>query len=348
MTARRRRLLQIPEVSVWNDYVALAEEHLRPFGFESLHPGVCRDDLVGVTRTPEAVVPHPDVVHVHWPDLLGYACGPDRTVSFLRRLARDGARIVQTVHNLWPHTSASWHRSFIDSVDTLTSGAHFFSAEHEALARLERPHLPSLSIHMMHPRYPGVAPISSRPVGAGSGRTSVGCFGRLRGYKRIPEFVGVLARDGGTLLDRIVVAGKPDDPGVDRKLRLLAGRDDRVVYRPGFHDRGAFLSLMQGVDWVALPYERVWSSGVLVTALQLGKRVLCPRPVGAAEYGVEPGGWTLVDPWDDGAAVSSWLAAIRSRAAVGPTDVPSWAFAARRIATFYDSVLSTRGKELTA
>lgn len=269
---------------MWNEYIGLAATHLRPFGFETLEPGVCRDEQVGVAQLPESLDPHPDLVHVHWPELLGATCGPERTVSFLQRLAREGTRIVQTVHNLWPHVPVSWHRTFIDAVDSLTSGVHFFSPEHEELARATRTRLPSLSIRVMHPRYEGVM---SDPGGVGPGDRAVtmGCFGRLRRYKRIPEFVRVLLRDAGQVLGNVLIAGKPDDPHVDRELRALARRDPRVIYRPGFHHHVTFSALMREVDWVALPYEDIWSSGVLVSALQLGRRVLCPRPVGSILYG---------------------------------------------------------------
>ncbi len=339
---RLRRLLQIPEVSVWNEYIGLAAAHLRPFGFEPLEPGVCRDEQVGAVRLPGSLEPHPDLVHVHWPELLGATCGPEHTVSFLQRLVRGGARIVQTVHNRWPHDPAPWHRSFIDAVDSLTSGVHFFSPEHEELARVSRTRLPSLSIHLMHPRYEGVVP-DSGGVGRGDGAVTMGCFGRLRRYKRIPEFARVLVREAGPVLDGVLVAGKPDDPAVDREMRDLARRDPRVAYRPGFRHSAAFSALIRKVDWVALPYEVLWSSGVLVIALQLGKRVLCPRPVGALDYGVPPGGWTLVEPWRDDAAVSAWRNAVGTDAPVFAEGIPTWPVAAARLATFYESVLSAGG-----
>ncbi|MGH3800915.1 MAG: hypothetical protein ACRDTD_12395 [Pseudonocardiaceae bacterium] len=90
--------------------------------------------------------------------------------------------------------------AFLGLVDELTAGAHFFSADHEAQARLARPGLPQRVLHLPHPRF-ALATLPTAPVVAGS----VGLLGRLRGYKRTVGFARAYLQAAGAQA-RIVVA----------------------------------------------------------------------------------------------------------------------------------------------
>lgn len=339
-SARPRTLLQVPEVCAWNDYVVLSEEHLSRLGYQVLHPGLCRDepgfDFPASLRVPS---PCPDVVHVHWPEKLGRGVGFSRAIGFLTNLVDAGARLVQTVHNLAPHegSDADEVRAFLTAVDRLTIGVHFFSAEHEELARKERPQLPDLALHLAHPRYPGLDGSHASPRADGR---SIGCFGRLRPYKRTDAFAEAFHHHAGPE-QRLVVAGFPDEATIHRDLQLLARVDDRITYRPGFHTEDLLVSLMREVGWVALPYRRIWSSGILVLAVQLGRWVLSSRPVGMDAYGAASRSWLVTEPWDDATAIRFWRAMTGDRhpeATLLQCALPSWPRAAQRMTAFYEHV----------
>ncbi|GAA3030366.1 hypothetical protein GCM10020000_03850 [Streptomyces olivoverticillatus] len=272
------RVLQIPETCGWNDYVALQESHLAARGAVVLRPGLCRDEpgfvpgdlahLVGAV---------PDIVHMHWPEMLARMLGDAEAIALLRELTARGTRLVQTVHDLAPHEEGTHgNAAFIDEVDSLTHGAHFFTKEHELAARLIRSRLPGPALHLPHPRYP---PNSSPAEGGSPYGATIGCFGWLRPYKRTAAFAQAFVRHARRE-QRLLIAGFPDDPATHHTLTEIAAAHDRVRYLPGFHPGSEFVRLLEQVDWVALPYQRVWSSGVLVAAAQQGRRILSPPPVG--------------------------------------------------------------------
>ncbi|WP_058041923.1 glycosyltransferase [Streptomyces roseifaciens] len=338
------RVLQIPETCGWNDYVALQESHLAARGAVVLRPGLCRDEpgfvpgdlahLVGAV---------PDIVHMHWPEMLARLLGDAEAIALLRELTARGTRLVQTVHDLAPHEEGTHgNATFIDEVDSLAHGAHFFTKEHELTARLIRSRLPGPALHLPHPRYPQLVPgRGGSPYGA-----TIGCFGRLRPYKRTAAFAQAFVRHARGE-QRLLIAGFPDDPATHHTLTEIAAAHDRVRYLPGFHPGSEFVRLLEQVDWVALPYQRVWSSGVLVAAAQQGRRILSPPPVGADAYGPTLEDWQIVEPWDDDVAVLRWQEALMvppegQRLASGPgaLTLPRWDEAADALGDFYHRILA--------
>src|SRR5262245_7215714 len=95
----------------------------------------------------------PDIVHIHWPEVLSRRLGEKMALAFLDRLTRAGSRVIQTIHNLWPHDESSSLVSFIHRIDAATAGVHFFSPQHDLLGRTARPNLPSAALHLPHPVY---------------------------------------------------------------------------------------------------------------------------------------------------------------------------------------------------
>jgi glycosyltransferase involved in cell wall biosynthesis len=332
-------LLQVPELCGWNPYVGLAETSLAPHGYRAIRPGLCRDTPGSVRPKIGTIQPRPHVVHLHWPEKLARELGAEDALALLERLSASAA-IVQTLHNLIPHEQADAEptASFLRAVDELCVGVHLFSVAHQQAARAARPGLPTRALHLAHPRYPDLDAVDpATPTG------TLGCFGRLRAYKRIAEFARVFLDCAGPG-QRLLVAGHPDDPRTHDELGRLAVTDTRLVYRPGFHDRAHFIRLLGSVEWVALPYEQVWSSGVLVSALQLGRRLLSPTPVGGLDlYGDVADWWVTVDPWDHETAVLRWLeaAALAPAAAPGRPDLalPTWQQAASEMAAWYRVLL---------
>lgn len=317
---------QVPETCSWNDYVREADHALAAAGWTVLHPDICHDAPSAATASQIAWGgPVPAVVHLHWPEKLAATLGPHRALALVDELRQAGARIVQTLHNVAPHESRPDLVEFRAAIDALTDGVHFFSTEHERVARDHRPELPQSVLHLQHPRY-----------GAPASAASIGCFGRLRPYKRTADFVtAVLAGDDDL---RLLVAGHPDDVKADQYLRTIADSDPRLDYRPGFLPITEFRDLLATVEWVALPYRQLYSSGVLVEALQAGRNVLSVAPIGGtALYGsYSHDRWLTLPVWDDRTAIRAW----RSVVSQSRVSLPTWADAAAALVGFYAAVVA--------
>lgn len=317
---------QVPETCDWNDYVREADHALISAGWTVLHPRICHDTP---TLTPASRTtwngPIPAIVHLHWPEKLAAALGAQRALALIGELREAGTRIVQTLHNLAPHEPRPGLARFRTTIDAMTDGAQYFSAEHERVAREHRPALPALALHLPHPQYS--TPRPSVPMA---------CLGRLRPYKRTAEFAAAVLAGEDNL--RLLVAGHPDDAETDRRLRTMAEADFRLDYRPGFLSTAEFRELLAAVEWVVLPYQRLHSSGVLVEALQAGTRVLSVAPLGGASlYGsFEHDRWLVLPEWDDQAAIRAWRSVV-SRSCI---TLPTWPDAASALVSFYAAVIA--------
>ncbi|MGH3694039.1 MAG: cupin domain-containing protein [Pseudonocardiaceae bacterium] len=130
-----------------------------------------------------------------------------------------------------------------------------------------------------------------------------------------------------------------DEPEVHCGLAKLAGEYPGLDYRSGFVPEERFWRLFGEVEWVALPYRRLYSSGVLVAALQLGRRIISPVPTGGTSLygtGLDQGRWRTIQPWDDTRAIEELLATREAQVPqVGELALPSWPQAAEAMANFY-------------
>lgn len=341
------QVLQVPERCGWNPYIACGESALTAAGVTVLRPGWCPDEP-GAGRVPIVPDPsrvQPDIVHLHWPEKLATALGGTRpAVRLLEALADAGAVIVQTVHNPTPHEPSPDLIAYGQAVDRMTAGIVCFSVEHESIARARRPFLPGPVLHLKHPLYPQAGTSGFAPPEPGGLR--VGCFGRLRGYKRPVCFARAFSRqapEDATLL----IAGACEAPQTDRELRAIASRDHRVRYRPGFAlERDFWRTMITDVDWVALPYQALYSSGMLIAALQSGRHILSPVPAGGTALylgtRVPAAGWTTLPVWDDDTAIRACVAARNSNLRATPLELPSWDEAAARLCGFYQQVLAAQ------
>ncbi|MCX4672421.1 hypothetical protein OG453_38185 [Streptomyces sp. NBC_01381] len=215
-----------------------------------LRPGLCRDEpRFAPGHLSHLVGAVPDIVHLHWPEMLARFLGDAEAIDLLRELAARGARLVQTVHDFAPHEEGTHgNAGFIDEVDSLTHGVHFFTKEHELAARRIRSRLPGPALHLPHPRYPQLVPDrGGSPYGA-----TIGCFGRLRPYKRTAAFAQAFVWHA-TGEQRLLVAGHPDDPATHHTLTEIAAAHDWVSYLPGFHPGSEFVWLLEQVDWWRCP-----------------------------------------------------------------------------------------------
>ncbi|KAA9159726.1 glycosyltransferase [Microbacterium lushaniae] len=215
-----------------------------------------------------------DVFHLHWPEHL---VPSGRTLSavarrrlasiFIGRLERKRTPVVRTLHNLIPHDNSRPR-------DT-TLGLH---------GRLQE--LTRLEIHLVDgdPRRDGVR---AALIPHGSYREPYAIhvlpktvpgrvlfFGMIKPYKGVPELLEAFALSPHGSL-RIV--GAPSSQDVVALVRAATESDSRVSARFGFIPDEALATEIGSAELVALPYQELHSSGVVLVALSLGRPVLVPR-----------------------------------------------------------------------
>lgn len=346
VTKHGLRVLQIPEQCTWNPYVAAGETALVDLGAHLLRPGTCIDAPASAPRVAAVDDSQADVVHVHWPEKLAETHGRAAALEILRARKAEGAVVVQTIHNITAHEASADRGAFQAEVDRLTDGIHVFSAEHEQAARAVRPDLPRAVFRSPHPLMPIETTTLSGLGAPAPGGLRMGCFGRLRAYKRIESFATAFL-EVTELPATLLIAGHPDSAETDAGLRRLAATDPRLEYRPGFvEEDDQFWSVLSEVDWVALPYAVLHSSGVLVAALQAGRRILSAPPMGGIElYTAEPNPqwWITTGPFNHSNALRRWQQ-VAPTCTVSPDprrlQLPDWDTAAARQSAFYARLLT--------
>lgn len=276
----------------------------------------------------------PDVVHVQW---LG---APRLDIRWLRRLAARYPTLL-TAHDVLPRrprNAEAWGQALglVDRVVVHSDRAvETLAGVGVARGRLERIQ------HAVFEAPPGYEP--SEPRGA-----TLLFFGLIRGYKGIDVLLRALPSIPEA---RLVVAGDPLEPA-EPLVRLAeeCGVADRVEWRLRFiHDDEA-RKLFAEAALAVLPYRRLDSSGVLATALGLGRPAVV-TDVGSLGDIVRKYGAGRVVPAEDvkalAAACNELLAdpvalAAAARGARAARDALTWEAAAAEHERVYGEVLSER------
>lgn len=323
-----------------NPYNALLADALAGAGAEVREFAV--GDLVGA---------RPDIVHVHWPELLFLSThrpwqARARIATFarlLRRARARGTRLVWTVHNDGAHEErstpgarAALDRMLARHVDAVFSLSA--AGDDAARARLG-PEVPVFRTR--HGDYAGAYPFRDDRAGA---RAELGvdaharlvvAVGQVRPYKNLERLIEVArASDDPDL--RVVVAGAPDGPATADALERAAAGDPRIRLDLGYLDDEEVAAWLAAADLVALPYRRILNSGAALLALTAHRPVLVPALGAMPELAADLGpSWVraYAGELDAGvlAAAVDWAAAER---ATGPD------LSAYRWATIADETLA--------
>jgi glycosyltransferase involved in cell wall biosynthesis len=201
----------------------------------------------------------PDVVHVQWLGL------PRYDVRWLRRLVGTYPTLL-TAHDVLARrrwNARAWGEA-LGLVDRVV--VHSDRAVHQ----LEELGVASRRlVRVTHPVFE--APDGHRPTDP-AGATLL-FFGLLRAYKGLDVLLHALPAIAHEIpAARLVVAGRALEPvephqGLAREL----GVADRVEWRLGYVPADAVVDVFDAAALVVLPYRQLDSSGVLATALGLGR-----------------------------------------------------------------------------
>jgi glycosyltransferase involved in cell wall biosynthesis len=282
----------------------------------------------------------PDIVHLHWPELLFLSTHRPwqarlrlaRFAGWIRLARRRGTRLVWTVHNDGAHelrstpgVRAALDRMLAHDVDAAFS----LSAAGERAAR-ERLGDEVPVFRTRHGDYAGAYPFRSdrgtarAELGVEEGARLVVAVGQVRAYKNLDRLVDVARRTPDRDL-RVVVAGAPADDATADALERAAAGDPRIRLDLAHLDDERMAAWLAASDLVALPYRRILNSGAALLALTARRPVLVPelgampelsRDLGAAWVRTFPGDLDVAtlegavawagEPRDDGPDLSAY------------------------------------------
>lgn len=270
-----------------NPYVVQLARHLQALP----------DVSVRTFRWTTALFGRYDVVHLHWPEILVTGSTPIRAAANQARFALLIARwwltrtpVVRTVHNLRPHEGASRPaRVLLRATDRLTT----------------------VRIHLNELTPPGPVPHVVIPHGhytdwyephavAGVVSGRVVTIGIVRAYKQVPHLIEVF-RSSAPSNATLRVIGSVPDPLLREQVVATAAGDPRVALELQHVDDARFVAEVTSADLVALPYDGLHNSGLVLAALSLGRPVLVPDTATTRALAAEVGpGWvrTFAAPLD--------------------------------------------------
>jgi beta-1,4-mannosyltransferase len=263
-----------------NPYNWLLYTHLRELGVE-VHEFADLDHLTSDHA----------ILHLHWPEArlnagpahaaLRQMLAQDRAISKARRL---GIRIVWTVHNLRSHEQAHpwlerlfWRR-FIPQLDAYISpsdaGRQAALERHARLARVPGFVIPIGHYRGVYPNAIDRAEARAR-LGIPAHVTVLGFVGLIRSYKNVPRLLSTFRRLPDPHI-RLVIAGKPEWPETESRLRAAAGADPRVRLDLGYVPDDELQLYLNSADLVVLPFREILNSASALLALSYDRPVLVP------------------------------------------------------------------------
>lgn len=312
-----RRIIAFPKDG--NDYTELLYRQVEARGVEVIQG-------TWSARWLRATIAPGDLLHVHWLSFLYFdPASRARTAARLGKLhallslakAR-GARILWTVHNLYPHDGGSQtlahrvgRRIIVRHADTVL--VHGASAAVIVARELGVP-LSRLRVgHHGHwiGRYPNDAGRDRcRRELAIPVETFLYLFlGRCRPYKGLESLIQAFAAVPAP--SRLMIAGKFSSQHYLSEVRALAGqaRGVEIVAQSVPDER--LQVYLNAADCVVLPYRAVLTSGAAMLAQSFGRPVVAPD-LGSLRDHVAPACGVLY-PADDPQGLSRALVEVRSR-----------------------------------
>jgi len=232
-----------------------------------------------------------DYVHIHWPSQFYDYSGRSRTIYgfaiflFILVLARwRGARLVWTVHNLYPHEPCIIPRLDIWARHLLVRAASIFFVYGRAAAAEVAAEFPATRDRIVvidHGHFIGYYPstIERQEARARLGLDERGgvflFFGLCKPYKNLEGLIEAFSRlrEGATL----VIAGNFQDTGYESRIRtLLAPLGTRVLLHAGYVRNEDVQIYFKACDVVVAPFLRILNSATAILALSFGRPFVGP------------------------------------------------------------------------
>ncbi len=247
-----------------------------------------------------------DYVHIHWPSFFYNHPNPLRCLRgfamlvFLVALARvRGARLIWTVHNLYPHDRCvvpGLHR--LVRLLIVRMATRLLVHGPSAARKVERafPAAAGRVVLIDHGHWRGHYPDSidrseaRRRLGLAEDEFAFLFIGLCKPYKNLETLIRAVEELPPRAV--LVIAGKFQEPAYEATIRTqIDASRARIVFRPGFVPDDEMQLYLKACDTVALPYLEILTSGGAMLALSFGRPVVAPalgflRDTITAECGV--------------------------------------------------------------
>jgi beta-1,4-mannosyltransferase len=236
-------------------------------------------------------VRHRDYVHIHWPSFFYRV--PERRKClrgfakflFLLAVVRwRGARLVWTIHNIYPHDRCViplldiLARRLLVKLSTLVF-IHCSCAEADVLR--EFPALRGRIVQIQHGHWMGYYP---NTIACSAARSQLGLtenqfvflfLGSCRPYKNLEALINAFEQLPGKPV--LLVAGKFEDAAYEAAVRAAINRSpSRIILRSGFVPDEDMQLFLRACNVVVAPYKEVLTSGSAILALSFGRPVIAP------------------------------------------------------------------------
>jgi beta-1,4-mannosyltransferase len=251
-----------------------------------------------------------DYIHIHWPSFFYNKPEPRRCFtrfalfSFFLALARwRGARLIWTIHNLYPH-----ERCVIPQLDTVTRwllvklGALFFihgsSAEADVLR--EFPAVAGRTALIEHGHWIGYYP---NTIASCAARSRLGLrdnefvflfIGSCNPYKNLEGLIRAFEQLPGN--PTLIISGKFQDAVYEAKIKAaIESSASHIIMHSGFIPDEDMQIYLRACNVVVIPYSEILSSGSAILAMSFGRPAIAPA-MGCLKDLIVEGCGFLYDP----------------------------------------------------
>lgn len=299
-----------------------------------------------------------DILHLHWPEDEFIRRNELHAISLtfgllaLVLISRlKGTKIVWTAHNLRSHNNLHprsedfFWQIFVKQLDGFISLSH--TAAKEIRERYPILHDCSSTV-TPHGHYRNIYPNktsreeSRQRLGINLNSRVVAFVGKIRPYKNIPHLIRTFQEwsDSSVVL---LIAGKPDSPEAEQRIRDIASRDTRVKLSLDLIPDEQLQYYLNAADLVVLPYSKILNSGTALLSLSFNCPVLVPilgslqelqQIVGDDWLKTYTGNLTCSD------LINATEDAIKLRSISVPVKDLDWEIIAQDTLEFYESLIS--------
>ncbi len=236
-----------------------------------------------------------DYIHLHWPSGFYHASkrrkcfrGFALFLFFLTLVRWRGARLIWTIHNLYPHD-----RCLVPQLDILARqllvklGSRFFIHGPSARTQVLRefPKLAERTVMIEHGHWVDYYP---NTIPQGTARSRLGLtdtefvflfIGLCKPYKNLESLIQAFEQLPGNPV--LVIAGKFQDPtyevAIRDAIRAAARRsENRILLHSGFVRHEDMQIYLGACNVLVAPYNEVLSSGSAILGLSFGRPVIAP------------------------------------------------------------------------
>jgi glycosyltransferase involved in cell wall biosynthesis len=245
-----------------------------------------------------------DLVHMHWPSFAYYQSGKPFATFYnllkfgllLLMMRANGARLVWTAHNLYPHDGGRqrWSHRMARRIITRMCETIFVHSPTAATLIIDEFHVaPRKLVGVPHGHwrtaYPDIPDRATarRRIGLPEDAFTYGFVGACRPYKSI-EFLaqafGAMDRD-----THLLIAGEFASPQYRQLVCSGIGMHarDRVHLTERFLRDEEIMTYVAALDALVLPYRQILTSGAVMLGLSAGVPVVAPRMGGIADVVTE-------------------------------------------------------------